>query len=351
MENTVGSGRLLLVANPHLPHVGAYLSAAGRALGVDLHPFDLTRGFSGPWLAAKVNWHLRGHLPNRLNAFSAEIVQACRELRPAFLLATGMAPLSARALGRIGEMGIRRLNYLTDDPWNPAHRAPWFMQALSRYDMVFSPRMANMADLRDHGVPQVVYMPFAYSPDVHFEQAPESPAEQQLYQADVAFIGGADRDRVPFISALLRAGIRLSLYGGYWERYSATRPHARGQATLEMVRKSASAACISLCLVRRANRDGHSMRTFELPAMGACILAEDTGEHRRIFGEDGKAVLYFSNMDEMLMKVRRLLDDPGERERLRASAKRLVLGGGHRYQDRLQAMMAYARLPEVTACA
>jgi spore maturation protein CgeB len=351
MQNAAESGRLLLVANPRLPHVGNYLAAAGRALGVDLYPFDLAQGFSGPWLASKLNWHLRGHLPNRLNAFGAEIVQACRELRPAFLLATGMAPLSAGALAAIGEMGIRRLNFLTDDPWNPAHRAPWFMQALSHYDTVFSPRTANLTDLRNHGVPQVVYMPFAYAPEVHFEQAPESAVEQEIYRADVAFIGGADRDRVPYISALLRAGIRVRLYGGYWGRYSATRPHSHGQATLEMVRKSASAACISLCLVRRANRDGNSMRTFELPAMGACILAEDTGEHRRIFGEDGGAVRYFSNIDEMLAKVRRLLNDPGERERLRACAKRLVLDGGHRYKDRLAAMLAHARHPEVTACA
>ena len=41
-------------------------------------------------------------------------------------------------LGAIGRLGIERINFLTDDPWNPAHHAPWFMKALPEYDEVFT---------------------------------------------------------------------------------------------------------------------------------------------------------------------------------------------------------------------
>ena len=50
------------------------------------------------------------------------------------------------------------------------------------------------------------------------------------------------------------------------------------------------------------------MRTFEVPAIGACMLTEDTEEHREIFGKEGDAVLYFRTMNEMVSQLRFLLD-------------------------------------------
>jgi hypothetical protein len=47
------------------------------------------------------------------------------------------------------------------------------------------------------------------------------------------------------------------------------------------------------CPVRRASRDGHIMRSFEIAAVGGCMLAQDIDEHREIFGSEGEAVVYF----------------------------------------------------------
>jgi hypothetical protein len=52
-------------------------------------------------------------------------------------------------------MGIKRFNFLTDDPFNRAHYAPWFLKALPDYDVVFSPRRANIQDLLNAGCPRV----------------------------------------------------------------------------------------------------------------------------------------------------------------------------------------------------
>jgi spore maturation protein CgeB len=43
------------------------------------------------------------------------------------------------------------VNYLTDDPFNPAHQASWFLDELPEYDRVFSTRHANMSDLQNAG--------------------------------------------------------------------------------------------------------------------------------------------------------------------------------------------------------
>jgi hypothetical protein len=74
-------------------------------------------------------------------------------------------------------------------------------------------------------------------------------------------------------------GSPVLLAGAYWDRYPAFRAYALG-----IKRALTAAAKVNLCLVRRANRDGHVMRSFEIAAIGGCMLAQDTDEHRDIFG-------------------------------------------------------------------
>ncbi len=99
-------------------------------------------------------------------------------------------------------------------------------------------------------------------------------------------------------------------------------------------------SCSHLCLVRRANRDGHCMRTYELAAAAACILAEDTAEHREVYGPD--SVLYFKTAGEAAghaMEVRR---SPELRQRLRIAVHRRITDGSHTYAARLHSLLASA---------
>ena len=330
--------RLMIVGNPGAIHVGSHFDAAARAAGLDVTFCDETAAFAGPHWLARLAWRLGGRRPLRLRQFSDEVLAVCRATRPIWLLTTGLAPLDARTLATIGRLGIQTYNYLTDDPWNPAHRAPWFLAGLPLYDHVFSPRLANMDDLRRLGCQQVSHLPFAYAPAVHFPEAP-SKAEALRFATDVVFLGGADRDRIPVMSELARAGFRIALWGGYWERHVETRAHARGHADPRTVRHAIAGAKVGLCLVRRANRDGHAMRSYEVPAMGGCMLVERTEEHHSMFGDDGHAVVYFDSVECMIDRLRWLLRHDGERQRLAMAAHRLIVDGQNTYRDRLAAML------------
>jgi spore maturation protein CgeB len=330
---------LVLVGNPGVVHVGAHLHAAARELGLGVTFCNAEGAFSGPAVLRKLSWRLRGHRPLRLRQFSREVVAACQSARPDWLLTTGLAPLEPWALRAIGELGAQRLNYLTDDPWNAAHHAPWFLNGLPLYDEVFSPRRANLDDLRRLGCREVRYLPFGFAPAIHFPEPP-SADDQARFAADVVFVGGADHDRVPVMAALVEAGVRLDLWGGYWQRHPATRAQARGHGDPRTVRQAIGGAKLALCLVRRANRDGHAMRSYEVPAIGACMVIEDTEEHRAIFGEDGQAVIYFQTIETMLDRVRWLLAHESERLRLAEAAHRLIVDGHNTYADRLSAMLS-----------
>ncbi len=331
--------RLLLVGNPDVVHIGAHLKRAARELGLRTVFSNVTEAYVGPKWLVRMNWWLRGRRPTRLKEFSAEVVQACRDFQPSWMLGTGIAPIEAWALENIGKLRVQRLNYLTDDPWNPAHKAPWFMEALPLYDHVFSLRRSNIEDLRKARCPRVSYLPFGYAPELHFPEPPASSEERERFSADVVFAGGADPDRVSYIAALTEAGFDVALYGGYWERYPETRSHSRGYADPRTLRLAVSGAKVGLCLVRRANRDGNSMRTFEVPAIGACMLTEDTDEHREIFGKDGEAVVYFQSIGEMLEKFKWLLVNENERKRLAKTAHSLIVNGSNSYKDRLMTML------------
>lgn len=331
--------RLVLVGHLSPVHMGAHLKRAAEVLNISTTALDSAEA-SGGSFARHWGWRVLGHQPGRLHPFSREVVRICRQVRPEHLLAVGLAPIDEAALKEIGRLGIRRINYSTDDPWNPAHRSVWFMRALKNYDAVFSTRRANLEELRRVHGSAVSYLPFGYAPEIHFPEPLSGPEDRARFSCDVAFIGGADRDRIPWIRTLIRARFRVALYGPYWNRFYGARPFLKGYADPPTMRKAVSGAKVTLCLVRRANRDGHSMRSFEVPAMGGCMLAEDTQEHREILGEEGRAAVYFQTPEHMVEKLRWLLAREDLRRRLAAEAHRLITAGANTYRDRLETMLA-----------
>jgi spore maturation protein CgeB len=326
--------RLAIVGNVGATNVGESLRRAALALGHEVLFFDCY----GAWLATRIlrslSWRLNDKRPPRLKDFVHNVLATCGEARPETVLTTGTAPLTAASLQTLRRLGIVCLNYSTDDPWNPALMANWFLDALPFYDLILTTRRANFRDFQRIGCRDVQYLPFGYDDEL-FGSSGESMQGGHFATHDVLFVGGADRDRAAFMTEFLHTGPRVALVGGYWERFPAMRPYALGQRMPEELCALTAGAKVNLCLVRRANRDGHVMRSLEIAALGGCMLAEDTVEHREIFGPDGEAVVYFRNAREAAARACALLADPAERKRLSAAVQTRILRNGHTYRDRL----------------
>jgi spore maturation protein CgeB len=342
VDSPVGSPRLstdcdiVIVGNDGGTNVGASFLSAAKQSRECVRFCDARTASAGPRALRAVAWHLGGHRPPRLSRFSADVARVCRTYKPRVLLTTGLAPVSAHDLAEIGALGVRRVNYLTDDPWNPAFSANWFFKALPNYDRVLSVRRANIHDLRSLGCRRVDYLPFAYDDGLFGSDAPAT-AEQAHF--DTVFAGGADRDRIPFIKTLLESGLRVALVGDYWDRFAETRGRGLGHLPPIELREVTRRSKTAICLVRRANRDGHVMRSFEIPAIGTCMLAEDTSEHRDLFGNEGEAVLYFQTPREMIRKLNWVLSNDQKRNRMACSANAAVRGGANTYADRLRTIL------------
>ena len=208
------------------------------------------------------------------------------------------------------------------------------MAAIPEYDVVFTPRQANMPELSRMARGRVAYLPFGYAPRF-FHPLPD--AGPILH--DVLFAGGADQDRASYLGPLIDAGLQVGLYGAYWERFAETRSAGRGYAAPEDLSALIARSHVCLCLVRQANRDGHCMRTFELAAAGACIVADDTPEHRAIYGPDGDAVAYASSNAQAVKLCRELIASPSSRQRMTSNVLRLVSEGCHTYTHRLSTLL------------
>lgn len=327
--------KILIIGNPQQEHVGSHFLAAAKACGYRADIIDTRQAWQGPGWLNKIYYHVLGKRPTALRQFGQTVLDYCKREQPEILLVTGVAPLSAEALKEIGSLGVKRCNYLTDDPWNPANEARFFWDAVREYDLVSSPRTANLADLRAHGCRRVEFLPFAYSSTLHFYEPPENSRDIDRFTCDVALVGGADQDRVPLARTILKAGLSLKVYGGYWDRFSELRQFYGGFIYGSDLRMAVAGATVNLCMGRKANRDGHAMRSLELPAMGGCLLAEKTDEHIALYGDNPGFISYYSNIHELGERAKELARDKHSAKQMALNLREKILNDGHSYSDRL----------------
>src|SRR5258708_31311845 len=165
--------RLAIVGGFDGAHVGGSLARAAEREGIEAVCFDTADAMGGPRLLAALRWRLFDRQPLRLHRFSAFVVEQCLEARCDTLIATGSAALTASAVQALRGLRVCCVNFSTDDPWNAILRSNWHLRALPAYDIVFTTRRANLADIRALGCRDVRYLPFGY--DDALSSPPPSP--------------------------------------------------------------------------------------------------------------------------------------------------------------------------------
>ncbi len=327
--------RLLLVGNSETFHVGYHIACAARSLGWTCTVQDSRTAYRSK-LWQKILWRI-DRIPVRIAGFEKEVLNAARQFKPDLVLTTGIAPLRRTALEELAGLSCGVANFSTDDPWNRQHRCRWFLNALPSYDFVFTPRHANISEFQSRCTRKktsVSQLHFGYNPEVHFVEPNLEPGRN----CDVLIVGGADSDRIPYAASLTAVGLQVTAYGGYWQQTGISGLKAAGHADVTELRKATRSAKTNLILVRRANRDGHVMRTFEAWASGGCLLVEDTQDHRAIFGAEGEKALYFKTSAEAAQKAGFLTSNPSQRKKLLDNLNNESSLAMHTYAERLRAV-------------
>lgn len=335
MTSAGAAPRLGIVGYAGVTHLGASFVRAAQEIGIDAHFYDAATANSTIRWRQSLSWRLADRQPAHIARFERELPLRLADDRVEVLLTTGFAPLRAPVLQALASIGVRTINFSSDDPWNPAHRSRWFLDAIRAYELILTPRRVNIEQFRAAGARRVEHLPFGYDP---WLLAP-TPVAGIDPAAQLLFVGTADGDRHRYVCELLDLGCRPLLVGTYWDRWPETRALGIGQRTPGEIAWLTAHAAACLILVRRANRDGHVMRSLEAAAAGGCLIVEDTADHRELYGADGDAVRYAGNASAVVEAFAELRRDPELRDHRAQKVGDRIRSGSHQYGQRLRQIL------------
>jgi len=264
--------------------------------------------------------------------WNLQLLELVARLRPHLVYITNADLCYRKTLRTIRNAGIPVMCFYHDVLWNdrPGSR---FSECLDLFDLVATTRHWQQAEMLAAGARAVAVVRFGFEPNVHRPVVP-NPDDASYYGSDAALVATYEGRRGEDLERLFPGGeMRLSLWGGLWNKLPASSPVRacwRGREVHEQ-EIPVIYACTKVALhwvgwepgsADPAMRmgDQHNSRTFQIAACGgAMMLAQRTGEHQRFFREDAEAV-FFSHAEELREKLGYWLD-PAREDRRRAMAR------------------------------
>jgi spore maturation protein CgeB len=225
------------------------------------------------------------------------------------------------------------INYSIDDPLGPRDgaRSKAYRQSLPFYDLCVVMRPQNVAEARSLGAKEVLRV-YMSADEVSHAPRPLTQEDRRRWGADVLFIGTWFPERGPFLLQLAKLGIPLTIRGANWNK-APEWPRLKqywngGQIQGDDYAKAIQCARVNLGLLSKGNRDMHTTRSLEIPALGALLCAERTSEHIAMY-EEGKEALFWESTDECAAMCRSAMEDEDRRQAIAAAGHSRVMANGH----------------------
>jgi len=338
---------LLLIADTSVPEaLGSKLMNGAVSLG--LQPIrDVQVTYTSPAahyspsmqrLRGKVFYRLADRRSWEWWKFQSKLLIQIRRSKPKLVLVTGILPLSNEVFEEIQGQGGKVVNYLTDDPWNPIHRRRSFLRNLRHYDHIFCTKKALCDCLEKAGTPSTSWLPFAYDPALHHPPFGKSSKQD----TDVLFVGTGAAERLPWLGALKDLpGVRRRIHGNNWRGLNIPGWDIQPAITGEDYCEEIHSTRIVLGLLRQANKDLSTDRSYEIGAIGGCGLYQDSSEHRTLLPKYPE-VGFFDTPAQLRERVKYLLEQPDLRHRLRELGSQALCRPEFTYAARLQTILKWS---------
>jgi spore maturation protein CgeB len=283
-------------------------------------------------LAGKIFYRLADKRSMEWWTYQKQLDRVVNKYKPKAVIVTGILPLKHEIFESIHSYGGKIVNYLTDDPWNQIHYRKSFVQNIKHYDHIFSTKDALQLELRAEGCTSTSWLPFAYDPSLH---KPVGASKE----TEVIFVGTGAEERLPWLNALNDlTGIKKQVYGNGWSKLSTPGWDQMQAVTGDDYCYVIEKAQIVLGLLRSANRDLSTDRSYEIGAIGGCGLYKDTIEHRKLLQGYPDAG-FFNSPDDLRRAVINLLKYPDLQWRLREAGKHSICRPEHTYAARAKTIL------------
>ena len=225
------------------------------------------------------------------------------------------------------------INYNIDDPLGPRDGARFraYRQSLPYYDLVVVVRVENISEAQKLGAKNVMRV-FRSADEVSHAPRTLTDADHQRWDSEVLFLGTWFPERGPFLVKLLELGVPLTIRGGNWHKAPEWK-HLQscwrgGSISGDEYAKAIQCAKVNIGLLSMENRDLHTTRSLEIPALGALFCAERTTEHLAMYRE-GEEALYWSTALECAQQCKFALSNEVARITIADAGLKRVVSNGH----------------------
>jgi spore maturation protein CgeB len=236
------------------------------------------------------------------------------------------------------------INYNIDDPFGPRdmRRFAAYRAALRYYDHVFVVRDPNVEEARARGARNVTRV-WRSADEVAHAPRELTHEDHARWDCDVLFLGTWMPERGPLLLRLAALGVPLTIRGDRWQKapeWSRLSCYWKGPAvTGDEYAKAIQCARINLGLISKGNRDLHTTRSLEIPALGSMFCAERTDEHLSMYVE-GKEAVFWSTPEECATACSSLLADEPRRIRIAQRGRQRLHRNGHLNNRVMQQLLA-----------
>jgi spore maturation protein CgeB len=235
------------------------------------------------------------------------------------------------------------VNFNHDDPFGARDRVRFaaYRGAVPEYDLLVVVRGVNVEEAKRCGARQVLLHPMV-SDEVAHAPRPLTAELRARWQSEVAFIGSWMPERGPFLQELVNRGVPLAIYGPGWSKApewaELRKQHRADYLEGDDYAYAVQCAKISLGLLSKGNRDQHTTRSMEIPALGGLLCAERTDDHRSFY-QEGVEGVFWSDANECAQACGELLADPARREAIAASGHRRSVHNGYTSERLLRRLL------------
>ena len=241
--------------------------------------------------------------------------------------------VTPRVISLLRRHASRIINYNIDDPLGPRDGARFkaYRRSLPHYDLNAVVRQENVAEAYKLGARNV--MRVYRSADEH-SHAPRllTAEDHRIWDSEVLFLGTWFPERGPFLLDLIRRGVPLTIRGSNWHKapeWAQLKGCWKGGAIGgDDYAKAIQCARVNLGLLSKENRDSHTTRSLEIPALKSLLCAERTEEHLTMYNE-GQEALFWKDAEECAAMCRFALEDESRRQAIAEAGHQRVIKNGH----------------------
>ena len=289
-----------------------------RRLGHDVEHIDLRLLLPKSVWVDRLTWRFGGDILSPL--FMPRLNDILKDKTFNFCWIDGGEWINPKGLSTLRQYTQKIVNYCIDDPlgYRDGARYKAYRKSLSSYDLCVVMRDKNVNEAITFGAKNVIRV-FMSADEIAHRPRTITQEDFKKWSSEVLFLGTFMPERGSFLLDLINLGLPLTIRGSNWHKArewpKLKRYWAGSSISGDDYAKAIQCAKVNLGMLSKGNRDMHTTRSLEIPALGGLFCAERTEEHSAMYIE-GEEALFWSDAKECVAMCNFALSNDDDRKKI-----------------------------------